>query len=154
MYFFVLAMFVGGFALIHRIIHSPFGQVLKSIRENEPRALSLGYNVDRYKLLAFVLSATLAGLAGATKALAFGMATLTDVSWQMSGEVVLMTLLGGMGTILGPALGAGIIIAMQNYLADLGSWVTIIMGLTFVVCVLVFRRGIVGEIEHRLAKKP
>jgi branched-chain amino acid transport system permease protein len=154
MYFFVLAMFVGGFALIHRIIHSPFGQVLKSIRENEPRALSLGYNVDRYKLLAFVLSATLAGLAGATKALAFGMATLTDVSWQMSGEVVLMTLLGGMGTILGPALGAGIIIAMQNYLADLGSWVTIIMGLTFVVCVLVFRRGIVGEIEHRLARKP
>lgn len=154
MYFFVLAMFVAGFALIHRVIHSPFGQVLKSIRENEPRALSLGYNVDRYKLLAFVLSATLAGLAGATKALAFGMATLTDVSWQMSGEVVLMTLLGGMGTILGPALGAGIIIAMQNYLADLGSWVTIIMGLTFVVCVLVFRRGIVGEIEHRLARKP
>lgn len=153
MYFFVLAMFVAGFALIHRIIHSPFGQVLKSIRENEPRALSLGYNVDRYKLLAFVLSATLAGLAGATKALAFGMATLTDVSWQMSGEVVLMTLLGGMGTILGPALGAGIIIAMQNYLADLGSWVTIIMGTTFVVCVLLFRRGIVGEIEHRLAKK-
>lgn len=154
MYFFVLAMAVAGFALIHRVIHSPFGQVLKSIRENEPRALSLGYNVDRYKLLAFVLSATLAGLAGATKALAFGMATLTDVSWQMSGEVVLMTLLGGMGTILGPALGAGIIIAMQNYLADLGSWVTIIMGLTFVVCVLVFRRGIVGEIEHRLARKP
>ncbi len=153
MYFFVLAMFVAGFALIHRIIHSPFGQVLKSIRENEPRALSLGYNVDRYKLLAFVLSGTLAGLAGATKALAFGMATLTDVSWQMSGEVVLMTLLGGMGTILGPALGAGIIIAMQNYLADLGSWVTIIMGLTFVVCVLVFRRGVVGEIEYRLLKK-
>ncbi len=153
MYFFVLAMFVAGFTLIHRIIHSPFGQVLKSIRENEPRALSLGYNVDRYKLLAFVLSGTLAGLAGATKALAFGMATLTDVSWQMSGEVVLMTLLGGMGTILGPALGAGIIIAMQNYLADLGSWVTIIMGLTFVVCVLVFRRGVVGEIEYRLLKK-
>ncbi len=153
MYFFVLALAVGGFALIHRIIHSPFGQVLKSIRENEPRALSLGYNVDRYKLLAFVLSATLAGLAGAAKALAFGMATLTDVSWQMSGEVVLMTLLGGMGTILGPALGAGIIVAMQNYLADLGSWVTIIMGVTFVVCVLVFRRGIVGEIEHRLLKK-
>lgn len=153
MYYLVLALFVGGFALIYRIIHSPFGQVLKSIRENEPRALSLGYNVDRYKLLAFVLSATLAGLAGATKAIAFGIATLTDVSWQMSGEVVLMTLLGGMGTILGPALGAGIIVAMQNYLADLGSWVTIIMGLTFVVCVLVFRRGIVGEIEYRLLKK-
>ncbi|KRI01104.1 branched-chain amino acid ABC transporter permease [Curvibacter sp. PAE-UM] len=154
MYYVVLALFVGGFALIYRIIHSPFGQVLKSIRENEPRALSLGYNVDRYKLLAFVLSATLAGLAGAIKAIAFGIATLTDVSWQMSGEVVLMTLLGGMGTILGPVLGAGIIVAMQNYLSGLGSWVTIIMGLTFVVCVLLFRRGIVGEIEHRLLKKP
>lgn len=153
MYYVVLALFVGGFALIYRIIHSPFGQVLQSIRENEPRALSLGYNVDRYKLLAFVLSATLAGLAGAIKAIAFGIATLTDVSWQMSGEVVLMTLLGGMGTILGPVLGAGIIVAMQNYLSGLGSWVTIIMGLTFVVCVLLFRRGIVGEIEHRLLKK-
>lgn len=153
MYYLVLALFVGGFALIYRIIHSPFGQVLKSIRENEPRALSLGYNVDRYKLVAFVLSAALAGLAGATKAIAFGIATLTDVSWQMSGEVVLMTLLGGMGTILGPALGATIIVTMQNYLSGLGSWVTIIMGLTFVVCVLLFRRGIVGEIEHRLAKK-
>lgn len=154
MYYFVLAVFLAGFALIHRIIHSPFGQVLQSIRENEARALSLGYDVDRYKLLAFVLSATLAGMAGAAKALALGLATLTDVSWQMSGEVVLMTLLGGMGTILGPALGASIVITMQNYLADLGSWVTIIMGTTFVVCVLVFRRGIVGEIEHRLAKKP
>jgi branched-chain amino acid transport system permease protein len=154
MYYFVLAVAVAGFALIHRIIHSPFGQVLKSIRENEARALSLGYNVDRYKLMAFVLSATLAGMAGASKALALGLATLTDVSWQMSGEVVLMTLLGGMGTILGPALGASVVITMQNYLADLGSWVTIIMGSTFVVCVLVFRRGIVGEIEHRLAKKP
>lgn len=153
MYYFVLAIAVAGFVLIHRIIHSPFGQVLKSIRENEARALSLGYNVDRYKLMAYVLSATLAGMAGASKALALGLATLTDVSWQMSGEVVLMTLLGGMGTILGPALGASIIITMQNYLADLGSWVTIIMGGTFVVCVLVFRRGIVGEIEHRLLKK-
>lgn len=153
MYYFVLAVAVAGFALIHRTIHSPFGQVLKSIRENEPRALSLGYDVDKYKLVAFVLSATLAGLAGATKSLALGLATLTDVSWQMSGEVVLMTLLGGMGTILGPALGASVIITMQNYLADLGSWVTIIMGATFVICVLVFRRGIVGEIEHRLAKK-
>ncbi len=153
MYYFVLVVAVAGFALIHRTIHSPFGQVLKSIRENEPRALSLGYDVDKYKLVAFVLSATLAGLAGATKSLALGLATLTDVSWQMSGEVVLMTLLGGMGTILGPALGASIIITMQNYLADLGSWVTIIMGATFVVCVLVFRRGIVGEIEHRLTAK-
>jgi branched-chain amino acid transport system permease protein len=153
MYYFVLALFLAGFALIHRTIHSPFGQVLKSIRENEPRALSLGYDVDRYKLVAFVLSATLAGLAGAAKSLALGLATLTDVSWQMSGEVVLMTLLGGMGTILGPALGATIIITMQNYLANLGSWVTIIMGLTFIVCVLVFRRGIVGEIEHRWGRK-
>lgn len=153
MYFVVLAVFLAGFALIHRTIHSPFGQVLKSIRENEPRALSLGYDVDRYKLMAFVLSASLAGLAGATKALALGLATLTDVSWQMSGEVVLMTLLGGMGTILGPALGATIIITMQNYLANLGSWVTIIMGMTFVVCVLLFRRGIVGEIEHRLGTR-
>ena len=145
--------FIAGFALIYRTIHSPFGQVLKSIRENEARALSLGYDVDRYKLMAFVLSASLAGLAGATKALALGLATLTDVSWQMSGEVVLMTLLGGMGTILGPALGATIIITMQNYLANLGSWVTIIMGMTFVVCVLLFRRGIVGEIEHRLGTR-
>ena len=153
MYFVVLGVFLAGFALIYRTIHSPFGQVLKSIRENEPRALSLGYDVDRYKLMAFVLSASLAGLAGATKALALGLATLTDVSWQMSGEVVLMTLLGGMGTILGPALGATIIITMQNYLANLGSWVTIIMGMTFVVCVLLFRRGIVGEIEHRLGPK-
>lgn len=154
MYFFVLALCLAGFTLIHRIIHSPFGQVLKSIRENEPRALSLGYDVDKYKLMAFVLSATLAGLAGAVKSLALGLATLTDVSWQMSGEVVLMTLLGGMGTILGPALGATIIITMQNYLANMGSWVTIIMGVTFVACVLVFRRGIVGEIEHRLFNKP
>lgn len=149
MYFFVLTVFVFGFWLIHRIIHSPFGQVLKSIRENEPRALSLGYDVNKYKLMAFVLSASLAGLAGATKALALGLATLTDVSWQMSGEVVLMTLLGGVGTILGPVLGASIIITMQTYLSGFGSWVTIIMGLTFIVCVLAFRRGIVGEIAAR-----
>ena len=142
-------MTVIGFALIYRIIHSPFGQVLKSVRENEARALSLGYHVDRYKLMAFVLSGTIAGLAGATKSIAFGIATLTDVSWQMSGEVVLMTLLGGMGTILGPSVGAAIIVTMQNYLADLGSMVSIIMGATFVVCVLIFRRGIVGEIEYR-----
>ena len=153
MYYFVLAIALIGFALIHRTIHSPFGQVLKSIRENEPRALSLGYDVDRYKLVAFVISATLAGLAGAIKSIALGLATLTDVSWQMSGEVVLMTLLGGMGTILGPSLGAAIIITMQNYLSDLGSWVTSIMGVTFVICVLAFRRGIVGEIEHRFGKK-
>jgi branched-chain amino acid transport system permease protein len=154
MYYFVLAIFIAAFWLIYRIIHSPFGQVLKSIRENEPRALSLGYDVDKYKLVAFVLSAALAGLAGAAKSLSLGLATLTDVTWQMSGEVVLMTLLGGMGTILGPVVGASAIIAMGNYLSGFGSWVTIIMGATFVVCVLAFRRGIVGEIEHRLLRKP
>lgn len=153
MYYLVFAVFMLGLLGIYRIIHSPFGQVLKSIRENEARALSLGYDVDRYKLMAFILSAALAGLAGATKSLAFGLATLTDVSWQMSGEVVLMTLLGGMGTIFGPALGAAIIVTMQNYLSGLGSMVTIIMGATFVACVLLFRRGIVGEIEHRLGRK-
>ena len=153
MYFLVFAVFMAGLLGIYRIVHSPFGQVLKSIRENEARALSLGYDVDRYKHLAFVLSASLAGLAGATKSLAFGLATLTDVSWQMSGEVVLMTLLGGMGTIFGPALGAAIVVTMQNYLSSLGSMVTVIMGVTFVVCVLLFRRGIVGEIQHRLARK-
>lgn len=154
MYYFVLAVFLFGFALIYRVIHSPFGQVLKSIRENEPRALSLGYDVSKFKLTAFVLSGALAGMAGATKSLALGLATLTDVGWQMSGEVVLMTLLGGMGTILGPTIGAAVIVTMQNYLADLGSWVTIIMGVTFVVCVLVFRRGIVGEVAYRFASKP
>ena len=148
MYYFVLAVFLFGFALIYRTIHSPFGQVLKSIRENEPRALSLGYDVNKYKLLAFVISAGLAGMAGATKSLALGIASLTDASWQMSGEVVLMTLLGGMGTILGPMVGASAIIAMQNYLSGFGSLVTVIMGATFVVCVLVFRRGMVGEIAH------
>ena len=153
MYYFVLAVFLFGFALIYRVIHSPFGQVLKSIRENEPRALSLGYDVSKFKLTAFVLSGALAGMAGATKSLALGLATLTDVGWQMSGEVVLMTLLGGMGTILGPTIGATVIVTMQNYLADLGSWVTIIMGVTFVVCVLVFRRGIVGEVAHRFGSK-
>jgi branched-chain amino acid transport system permease protein len=153
MYYVVAVIFAAAFALIYRIIHSPFGQVLKSVRENEPRALSLGYNVDRYKLMAFVLSGAIAGLAGATKSIAFGIATLTDVGWQMSGEVVLMTLLGGMGTILGPTVGATIIVTMQNYLSGLGSMVSIIMGVTFVVCVLMFRRGIVGEIEHRFGAK-
>jgi branched-chain amino acid transport system permease protein len=153
MYYFVLGVFVFGFMLIYRIIHSPFGQVLKSIRENEARALSLGYDVDKYKLVAFILSAGIAGLAGATKSLALGLATLTDVTWQMSGEVVLMTLLGGMGTIFGPVVGAGVIVAMQNYLSGFGSWVTIIMGVTFVVCVLAFRRGIVGEIENWVLKR-
>ncbi len=147
MYYVVLAVFVAGFLFIYRIIHSPFGQVLKAIRENEPRAVSLGYQTDRYKLTAFVLSAAFAGLAGATKAIVFQNASLTDVQWQMSGEVVLMTLLGGMGTVFGPAVGAFIIISMQSYLSDLGGWVTITQGVIFVVCVLAFRRGVVGELE-------
>jgi branched-chain amino acid transport system permease protein len=127
--------------------------VLKAIRENESRAISLGYDTDRYKLLAFVLSGMLAGLAGATKALVFQLASLTDVHWSMSGEVVLMTLLGGMGTIFGPVVGAAVIITMQNYLAQLGAWVTVVQGVIFVICVLAFRRGIVGEIAN-LIKKP
>ena len=150
MYFFVLAIFLAGFLLIYRVIHSPFGQVLKAIRENEPRAISLGYRANQYKLLAFVLSATLAGLAGATKALVFQLASLTDVHWNMSGEVVLMTLLGGLGTVFGPVVGAFIIITMENYLSGMGQWVTIIQGATFVVCVLAFRRGIIGELGHWL----
>jgi branched-chain amino acid transport system permease protein len=145
-YYTVLIVFVAAFALIFRIVHSPFGQVLKAIRENEPRAVSLGYYADRYKLLAFVLSATLAGLAGALKAIVFQLASLTDVQWTMSGEVVLMTLLGGMGTIFGPVVGAFVIVALENYLASLGEWVTVITGVIFVVCVLAFRRGIVGEL--------
>jgi branched-chain amino acid transport system permease protein len=146
MYYTVLVVFIAAFALIVRIIHSPFGQVLKAIRENEPRTISLGYDADRYKLLAFVLSATLAGLAGALKAIVFQLASLTDVYWTMSGEVVLMTLLGGMGTIFGPVVGAFVIVALENYLAGFGEWVTIITGVIFVVCVLAFRRGIVGEL--------
>lgn len=153
MYAVVLVVFLIGFAIIYRAIHSPFGQVLKAIRENEPRAISLGYDTDRFKHLAFVLSATLAGLAGATKAIVFQLASLTDVHWSMSGEVVLMTLLGGMGTVFGPVVGAAVIVTMQNYLAQLGAWVTVVQGVIFVVCVLAFRRGIVGEIAH-LLKKP
>jgi branched-chain amino acid transport system permease protein len=146
LYYVVLAIFVAGFLLIYRTVHSPFGQVLKAIRENEPRAISLGYDADRYKLLAFVLSATLSGLAGATKAIVFQLASLTDVHWAMSGEVVLMTLLGGMGTIFGPVVGAAVIVGLQNYLAQFGEWVTVITGVIFVICVLAFRRGIVGEL--------
>jgi branched-chain amino acid transport system permease protein len=154
MYWFVLAVFVVGFLFIYRIIHSPFGQVLKAIRENESRALSLGYDVDRYKLLAFVLSAGIAGLAGATKTLVFGFATLTDVHWATSGEVVLMTLVGGVGTLLGPVIGSVVIVTLQNELADkAGSWVMVILGVIFVVNVLLFRRGIVGEIAARFEKK-
>jgi branched-chain amino acid transport system permease protein len=147
MYYVVLVIFALAFLLIYRVIHSPFGQVLKAIRENEPRAISLGYDADRYKLLAFILSATLAGLAGATKSIVFQLASLTDVHWTMSGEVVLMTLLGGMGTIFGPVVGAFIIIGLESYLSDLGEWVTVITGVIFVVCVLAFRRGIIGELS-------
>ncbi len=153
MYYVVLAIFLAGFLVIYRVVHSPFGQVLKAIRENEPRAISLGYDAEKYKLLAFVLSATLSGLAGATKAVVFQLASLTDVHWSMSGEVVLMTLLGGMGTIFGPVIGAFVIIALENYLAPFGQWVTIITGLIFIVCVLAFRRGIVGELSAWWAQR-
>ncbi len=153
LYYVVLAIFLAGFLLIYRTIHSPFGQVLKAIRENETRAISLGYNVDRYKLIAFTLSAALSGLAGSTKVLVFQLASLTDVHWTMSGEVVLMTLLGGLGTVFGPVVGAFLVIGLQDYLSALGGWVTVIQGSIFVICVLVFRRGIVGELG-RLLKRP
>jgi branched-chain amino acid transport system permease protein len=153
MYYVVLAIFVAAFLLIYRVVNSPFGQVLKAIRENEPRAISLGYDADRYKLLAFILSATLAGLAGSTKAIVFQLASLTDVHWSMSGEVVLMVLLGGMGTIFGPVVGAFIIIALESYLAGFGQWVTVITGVIFVVCVLAFRRGVVGELAAWRARR-
>jgi len=166
LYYVVLAIAIGGFALIVRTIHSPFGQVLKAIKENEPRAISLGYNVDRYKLLAFVLSATLSGLAGSTKVLILGFETLTDVHWSMSGLVVLMVLVGGLGTITGPIVGAIIIITLENKLGELGTWlakitgvdwfnsigesVTMVIGLIFIICVLAFRRGVVGEFIMRI----
>lgn len=156
LYFVVLAVFVAVFLAVVRIVHSPYGQVLKAIRENEPRAISLGYDVDKYKLLAFVLSTAIAGLAGSMKTLVLGFATLSDVHWSLSGEVVLMTLLGGMGTFAGPVIGAFTIIGLQTYLADrVGSWVTVIIGAIFVVCVLAFRKGFVGEFnawQQRRAK--
>ena len=148
LYFVVLLIVFGGLMLIYRIIHSPFGQVLKAIRDNEPRSISLGYKVNRYKLAVFVMSATLAGLAGATKAIVFQLASLTDVYWTMSGEVVLMTLLGGMGTIFGPIVGAALIVAMENYFAGFGAWVTVLQGIVFVITVLLFREGIVGVIAR------
>jgi len=153
LYYVVLALFLGGFLLVYRIIHSPFGEVLRAIRDNEPRAVSLGYRIGQYKLAAFVLSAALSGLAGAMKALVFQLATLTDVHWTMSGEVVLMTLLGGLGTVFGPVAGAAIIVTLQNYLAGLGSWVTVVQGLIFVACVLLFRRGIVGELGRLFGQR-
>ncbi|GAB3542585.1 branched-chain amino acid ABC transporter permease [Noviherbaspirillum agri] len=170
LYYVVLAICIGGFALIVRTVHSPFGQVLKAIKENEPRAISLGYDVDKYKLLAFVLSASLAGLAGATKTVVLGFETLTDVHWSMSGLVVLMTLVGGLGTLTGPIVGAVVIIALENKLGDFGNWmaelttiewfrsigesVTIVTGFIFIVCVLAFRRGIVGEIGALMKRRP
>ena len=153
MYGLVMAIFLAGFVFIWRVVNSPFGQVLKAIRENEPRAISLGYDADRFKHIAFIISGGVAGLAGATKAIVFQLASLTDVHWSMSGEVVLMTLLGGLGTIFGPVIGAAVIITMQNYLAQLGAWVTVVQGVIFVICVLAFRRGLVGEIARWL-KKP
>ena len=150
MYGFVAVVFLAGFLLIYRVIHSPFGEVLKAIRENEARAISLGYKTEHYKLLAFVLSAALAGLAGSTKAIVLQLASLTDVNWPMSGEVVLMTLVGGLGTIFGPVVGAFVILVMQYKLAPVGEWVVVIQGAIFVLCVLLFRRGIIGEIAHLL----
>lgn len=153
MYYFVFTVFCLGFAFIARIVDSPFGQILSAIRDNEPRTISLGYKTDHYKLLAFVLSGALAGLAGSIKALVFQIASLTDVHWSMSGEVVLMTLIGGVGTLLGPVVGALTIVSMQNYLDSVGSWILVIQGIVFVVCVLMFRKGIVGTISHALQKR-
>ena len=153
LYYVVLAIVAASWLFIARVVHSPFGQILKAIRENEPRAISLGYRTEDYKLMCFVLSATLAGVAGATKSLVFGIATLTDVHWSMSGEVVLMSLVGGLGTVFGPLVGAAVIVTMQNYLAEMGAWVTVIQGVIFVACVMVFRRGLVGEIANKLRVK-
>lgn len=152
LYYFVFAMFCLGFWIIYRTIHSPLGQVLKAIRENEPRAISLGYKVDQFKLIAFVISSAMAGLAGATKSLVFQLASLTDVSWHTSGEVVLMTLLGGVGTVLGPLVGAFTVVTLQSELSSVGSWITVIVGGIFVICVLVFRRGVVGELARLLKR--
>ena len=150
MYWVVAVIFLAGFLMIHRIIHSPFGQVLKAIRENEPRAISLGYQTSNYKLLAFILSCALSGVAGGTKALVFGIATLTDVNYPTSGEVVLTTLVGGLGTVFGPLMGSVVVVAMENYLAEFGAWVTVTQGLIFMLCVLAFRRGIIGELGAKL----
>jgi branched-chain amino acid transport system permease protein len=153
MYITVAVIFLGSFLMIYRIINSPFGEVLKAIRENEPRAISLGYRTERYKLMAFVLSATFAGVAGSTKAIVFQLASLTDVDWPMSGEVILMTLVGGLGTVFGPVAGAFFVVTLENYLTTIGQWVFVVQGSIFVICVLLFRRGIVGEIAHLLRIK-
>jgi len=147
LYYVVFAIFLAGFVFIYRVVHSPFGNVLKAIRENEPRAISLGYNAERHKLVAFILSAGLAGLAGSTKAIVFQLASLTDVHWSMSGEVVLMTLVGGMGTLLGPVVGAVFVVSLDNLLAPFGSWFTVVMGVIFVACVLLFKKGFVGSLR-------
>lgn len=152
LYYFIFALFCLGFWIVYRTIHSPFGQVLKAIRENESRAVSLGYRVERFKLMAFVISASLAGMAGAMKSLVFQLASLTDVSWHISGEVVLMTLLGGVGTVLGPMAGAFTVVTLQSELSSVGSWITVVIGGIFVVCVLVFRRGFIGELERLLKR--
>jgi branched-chain amino acid transport system permease protein len=153
MYYFVLAVFVVSLLFLHRVVNSPFGQVLKAIRDNEPRAVSLGYEVRRYKLIAFVLSAAFAGLAGSLKSLVFQLASLADVNWHMSGEVVLMTLLGGVGTVLGPTVGAFLVVAIQDFFAGIGSWVIIIQGVIFVVCVLLFRSGMIGVLAPWLKRR-
>ena len=153
MYLLVLAIFLGGFLAIYRIINSPFGEVLKGIRENEARAISLGYRTERYKLVAFVLSATFAGMAGATKAIVFQLASLTDVDWPTSGEVILMTLVGGLGTLFGPVAGAFFIVSLENFLTQIGQWVFVVQGTIFVACVLLFRRGIIGELAQLLRIK-
>ncbi len=153
MYFVVLAIFLFGFFFVFRVVHSPFGQVLKAVRENEARAVSLGYKSDQYKLIAFVLSAALSGLAGGTKSIVFQLASLTDVHWSTSGEVILMVLLGGLGTVFGPIVGAVVIVCVESYLAQLGGWVTVVQGALFVVCVLAFRRGIIGELS-RVLRRP
>lgn len=153
MYYFVLVVFAAGLFFLHRVVHSPYGQVLKAIRDNEPRAISLGYDIGRYKLTAFVLSATVAGLAGSLKSIVFQLASLTDVDWHMSGEVVLMTLLGGVGTLFGPTVGAFVVVTIQNYFAGIGAWVTMLQGAIFVVCVLAFRDGIVGVIAPFMKKR-
>ncbi len=153
LYYFVLAVCLGGFAVAYRAIHSPFGEVLAAIRENEPRAVSLGYHTDHHKLIAFVLSAALAGLAGGTKALVFQLASLTDVHWAMSGEVVLMTLVGGIGTVTGPVVGAALVVASEDQLAELDAWSAVIQGFFFVLCVVVFRRGVIGSLAQLLARR-
>jgi branched-chain amino acid transport system permease protein len=155
MYYVVLAVCGAAYLFIRRIVDSPFGQVLQAIRENEPRAISLGYHADRYRLQVFVLSAGLAGLAGSLKALVLGFVTLSDVSQAASGEVILMTMLGGSGTFFGPVVGAGVVVSLEEYLSDrVGSWATVVIGGIFVICVIAFRRGIVGEIERRHLRPP